>query len=147
MDKIAKVREELEKKKAKAIVVNMLDEIAWLFNIRGTDIDFNPGMFLCFLFDSRFTFPTVFFAYAVVTANSVVLFLNESQLDQSAKSYLKDHVEIKPYDAFFDYLKQLPPTLELNEDSVCSDDFAVSAFLKKSFAENSYWRQSQSSNC
>ncbi|KJA26862.1 hypothetical protein HYPSUDRAFT_36019 [Hypholoma sublateritium FD-334 SS-4] len=99
--KIAKVREELEKKKAKAIVVNMLDEIAWLFNLRGTDIDFNP----------------VFFAYAVVTTNSVFLFINESQLDQSAKSYLKDHVEIKPYNAFFDYLKQLPSTLELNENS------------------------------
>ena len=52
VDKITKVREELEKKKARAIVVNMLDEIAWLFNLRGTDIDFNPGMFfLEFLFD------------------------------------------------------------------------------------------------
>ena len=63
--------------------------------------------------------PIVFFAYAVVTTNSVVLFINESQLDQCAKAYLKDHVEIKPYDAFFDYLKQLPSTLELTEESVC----------------------------
>jgi Xaa-Pro aminopeptidase len=38
------VREELQKKNAKAIVVTMLDEIAWLFNLRGSDIDFNPGM-------------------------------------------------------------------------------------------------------
>ena len=37
------MREELEKKKAKAIVVTMLDEVAWLFNLRGSDIDFNPG--------------------------------------------------------------------------------------------------------
>ena len=43
MDKIVKVREELEKKKAKAIVVTMLDEVAWLFNLRGSDVDFNPG--------------------------------------------------------------------------------------------------------
>ena len=42
-DKIVQVREELEKKKAKAIVVTMLDEVAWLFNLRGSDIDFNPG--------------------------------------------------------------------------------------------------------
>ena len=41
-DKIVQVREELEKK-AKAIVVMMLDEVAWLFNLRGSDIDFNPG--------------------------------------------------------------------------------------------------------
>ena len=43
-DKISKLREELVKKKAKALVVNMLDEVAWLFNLRGSDIDFNPGM-------------------------------------------------------------------------------------------------------
>lgn len=42
-DKIAKVREEMKKKKAKAMVVTMLDEVAWLFNLRGSDIDFNPG--------------------------------------------------------------------------------------------------------
>lgn len=44
MDKIVQVREELEKNnKAKAVVVTMLDEVAWLFNLRGSDIDFNPG--------------------------------------------------------------------------------------------------------
>ena len=42
-DKLKRVREELKKKQAKAIVVNMLDEVAWLFNLRGSDIDFNPG--------------------------------------------------------------------------------------------------------
>lgn len=43
VDKIVQVREELEKKKAKAIVVTMLDEVAWLFNLRGSDVDYNPG--------------------------------------------------------------------------------------------------------
>jgi Xaa-Pro aminopeptidase len=42
-DKIAKVREEMKQKKAKAVVVTMLDEVAWLFNLRGSDIDYNPG--------------------------------------------------------------------------------------------------------
>lgn len=44
--KIAAVREELEKKKYQAVVVTMLDEVAWLFNLRGSDIDFNPGVLL-----------------------------------------------------------------------------------------------------
>jgi Xaa-Pro aminopeptidase len=44
-DKISRLREELTKKKVKAMVVNMLDEVAWLFNLRGADIDFNPGWF------------------------------------------------------------------------------------------------------
>lgn len=46
-DKIIKVREEMKKKKAKAVVVTMLDEVAWLFNLRGSDIDYNPGKQLC----------------------------------------------------------------------------------------------------
>ena len=37
------MREEFGKKGAKAMVVNTLDEIAWLFNLRGNDIDYNPG--------------------------------------------------------------------------------------------------------
>lgn len=41
--KLVNVREELSKKKAKAVVINALDEVAWLFNLRGSDIDFNPG--------------------------------------------------------------------------------------------------------
>ena len=41
--KLELLREELKKKGAKATVVNMLDEVAWLFNLRGSDIDFNPG--------------------------------------------------------------------------------------------------------
>jgi len=45
LDKVAKIREELEKKKQKAIVVTMLDEVAWLFNLRGSDVDFNPGLY------------------------------------------------------------------------------------------------------
>lgn len=42
-DKIARLRQQIEKKKATATVVTQLDEIAWLFNLRGSDIPFNPG--------------------------------------------------------------------------------------------------------
>jgi Xaa-Pro aminopeptidase len=37
------LREEIDRKGAAALVVTLLDEVAWLFNLRGTDIDFNPG--------------------------------------------------------------------------------------------------------
>ena len=43
-DKIKELREQLTKKKLVGTVVNMLDEVAWLFNLRGTDVDFNPGV-------------------------------------------------------------------------------------------------------
>ncbi|KAG6866506.1 hypothetical protein C0991_003050 [Blastosporella zonata] len=98
--KIRALREELSKKKHQAFVVNMLDEVAWLFNLRGSDIDYNP----------------VFFAYAVVTLDSVNLFVEKAQLSQDSLKYLGDDINIRPYDTFFDYLKQLPSVLTLDEE-------------------------------
>ena len=118
------MRDELEKKKAKAIVVTMLDEVAWLFNLRGSDIDFNPGELgmvllgkVCVLIN---LFSLVFFAYAVITKEKTLLFIRQEQLNDAAREYLGDHVEIKPYDSFFDYLKGLAGTLELGAESVRS---------------------------
>jgi Xaa-Pro aminopeptidase len=42
-DKLKDLREQLEENKASAMVVSMLDEIAWLFNLRASDITYNPG--------------------------------------------------------------------------------------------------------
>ncbi|KAF8176460.1 Creatinase/Prolidase N-terminal domain-containing protein [Pholiota molesta] len=121
-DKVAKVREELQKKNAKAIVVTMLDEIAWLFNLRGSDIDFNP----------------VFFAYAVVTTDKVILFVNDKQLDASAKNYLGTSVEIQPYDAFFAYLKSLPSSLDLKDDAKILIGDKASLAVAEALGEGTY---------
>ncbi|EAU82877.1 aminopeptidase P [Coprinopsis cinerea okayama7 len=99
-EKVKKVREEIAKEKGKAFVVTMLDEVAWLFNLRGSDIDYNP----------------VFFAYAVVTPDEVVLFINEKQLDDAARDYLGQDVKIRGYDELYDYLKELPKSLSLTGD-------------------------------
>ncbi|KAF9457926.1 putative Xaa-Pro aminopeptidase P [Collybia nuda] len=100
-DKISRLREEMEKKKHKAVVVTMLDEVAWLFNLRGSDIDYNP----------------VFFAYAVITTEHAEFFIENSQLDGAAREYLSNIVNIRPYDGIFDYLKKLPGQLNLTEES------------------------------
>ncbi|KIK04842.1 hypothetical protein K443DRAFT_675621 [Laccaria amethystina LaAM-08-1] len=100
VDKIAKLREEIKKKKAEAIVVTMLDEVAWLFNLRGSDIDYNP----------------VFFAYAVVTMDEVILFIDSAQLDDTARQNL-DHVYTKPYYYIFEHLNGISRNLELGRES------------------------------
>ena len=118
-DKIVQVREELEKKKAKAVVVTMLDEVAWLFNLRGSDIDFNPGeLGRVPSKESIKPFFLVFFAYTVVTTEKTLLFIRQEQLNDAARQYLGDQVEIRPYDSFFDYLKGLAGTLDLGAESV-----------------------------
>ncbi len=59
-EKLAALREKMTEKKAEFFIVSALDEIAWLFNFRGSDIDFNP----------------VFLSYAIVGMNSSRLYLN-----------------------------------------------------------------------
>lgn len=42
-DKISRLREKIAAKKASSTAIAMLDEVAWLFNLRGSDIPYNPG--------------------------------------------------------------------------------------------------------
>ncbi|CAK1365767.1 unnamed protein product [Cercospora beticola] len=83
-EKIEELRKELDKKKAAGFVVSMLDEVAWLFNLRGNDIPYNP----------------VFFSYAVVTPTTTTLYIDESKLPDDAKSHLSG-VHIRPYEDIF----------------------------------------------
>lgn len=83
-DKIEDLRKELDKKKAAGFVVSMLDEIAWLFNLRGNDIAYNP----------------VFFSYAIITPTTATLYVDESKLDPNAKAHLSG-VRIRPYQEIF----------------------------------------------
>ncbi|KAI1497512.1 putative Xaa-pro aminopeptidase P [Biscogniauxia marginata] len=85
--KLADLRKELEKKKALGFVVSMLDEIAWLFNLRGNDIPYNP----------------VFFSYAIITPDEATLYIDSVKLNDESQSYLSENgVTIKPYKDIFD---------------------------------------------
>ncbi|KAI0691006.1 Creatinase/aminopeptidase [Cerioporus squamosus] len=100
-EKLQRVREDLKKKDAKSMVVNLLDEVAWLYNLRGADIDYNP----------------VFFAYSLIDADKALLFVNETQVDDAVRRHLGSDVVIHPYDTFFSYLTQLGAELNANKDS------------------------------
>ena len=95
-EKLADLRKELEKKKSQGIIVSMLDEIAWLFNLRGNDINYNP----------------VFFAYALVTPNDATLFVDSSKITEEVKAHLGEFVIIKQYNAIFDELTTLKTSME-----------------------------------
>jgi Xaa-Pro aminopeptidase len=87
LNKLNKVRQEIGKKHSPGFLVSMLDEIAWLFNLRGSDIPYNP----------------VFFAYATVTPDAAKLYIDDSKLSDECRSHLTSNkVEIKPYDAIFE---------------------------------------------
>jgi Xaa-Pro aminopeptidase len=99
--KIQEVQSELKKKgkHLKGFVANMLDEVAWLFNLRGSDVPYNP----------------VFFAYAIVLLDKSILYVDESQFDSSVTSHLGKEVEIKSYELFYSDLHEIGAGLSKGE--------------------------------
>ncbi|KAI1375761.1 aminopeptidase-like protein [Hypoxylon crocopeplum] len=110
--KLANLRKELEKKKSLGFVVSMLDEIAWLFNLRGNDIPYNP----------------VFFSYAIITADEATLYVDSSKLSAACQSYLaKNGVAIKPYTTIFDDASALGKSAEtMNGETGNTKKFLIS---------------------
>jgi len=109
--KLHDLRKELEKKKAAGFVVSLLDEIAWLFNLRGSDIPYNP----------------VFFSYAIVTLDSATLYIDSSKLSPECQSYLADNkVAIKPYEALFADTKALASSAALAGESQKPTKYLIS---------------------
>lgn len=90
-EKISELRKELDKKKTAGMVVSMLDEVAWLLNLRGSDIPYNP----------------VFFSYAAITHDSATLYVDSAKLDDKIYEHLHGSVDVKPYEALFSDLTGL----------------------------------------
>ncbi|HPF52385.1 MAG TPA: aminopeptidase P family protein, partial [Draconibacterium sp.] len=83
---------ELTERGADLHAVTMLDELAWLFNLRGSDIDYNP----------------VFTGFGLIGANQSILFVDDEKLDESLRQKLQNEgVEVQPYTAFYSYLNTI----------------------------------------
>lgn len=94
--KLARMREQLAKKKANAMIISALDEIAWLLNIRGNDVEYNP----------------VVISYVVLEADKCTLFVNPDKIDSPAQNYLDfNNIDFQPYEAVFDYIRSLSGTV------------------------------------
>jgi Xaa-Pro aminopeptidase len=90
--KLQRVRQALQEKQCQALVVSALDEIGWLLNIRGKDVDYTP----CLI------------SYVVVEMDTCTLFVAPSKLDDAAKEYLhRINVNVQDYNQVFAYLQHL----------------------------------------
>lgn len=89
--KLKRIREAMGKKKATILPVTKLDQIAWLYNLRGRDVECNP----------------VFISYAIVTQNDAYLFTNTSRLDDAVRQSLADQVQILEYEQYIPTLRSL----------------------------------------
>lgn len=94
-DKLEDLRKYIVEKGAYGVVVSALDEVAWLFNLRGSDVECNP----------------VFYSYAIISKADAVLYVDPAKVPDAVKEHLGSHVTLKPYDAIFDDLRKLSDTL------------------------------------
>ncbi|GLJ13946.1 hypothetical protein SUGI_0222910 [Cryptomeria japonica] len=82
-EKIYDLRAKLDQEKAGAIVITALDEVAWLYNIRGSDIAYNP----------------VVQAFAIVTKASAFVYVDKKKVTPEVEKYLaKNGIEIRNYE-------------------------------------------------
>ena len=92
-DKLTLLREELRKAHAQVFVMSALDDIAWLFNIRGNDVAFNP----------------VVIAYALVDEEKAMLFVDPAKCTDASFSYLNDNgVIVANYQDIYTQLREIP---------------------------------------
>ncbi|KAH9663277.1 Aminopeptidase P1 [Citrus sinensis] len=84
VEKLKDLREKLTNEKARGIIITTLDEVAWLYNIRGTDVPYCP----------------VVHAFAIVTTNAAFLYVDKRKVSSEVISFLKESgVEVRDYDA------------------------------------------------
>ena len=100
--KISRIRKILESRvksqesRGYALIVSALDEIAWLLNIRGNDVEYNP----------------VVISYVVLEADKCTLFVNPEKVDSAAQNYLDfNNIDVQPYEAVFEYIRGLKGTI------------------------------------
>jgi Xaa-Pro aminopeptidase len=92
-DKIIDINKELHKAGADCTILSALDEIAWTFNIRGTDVTYNP----------------VVISYAFISEKESVLFVNPKKLPVEIAEHLKKNgVLLADYGMLTTYLSRLP---------------------------------------
>ncbi|MFH1530694.1 MAG: aminopeptidase P family protein [Pseudomonadota bacterium] len=90
-EKLVTLAAALMESEADVYLMAALDEIAWFFNLRGADVDFNP----------------VFIAYALITREGATLFTDPSRLDPAARAGLPACVTVAPYEGILDAIVAL----------------------------------------
>ncbi|MCJ2543363.1 aminopeptidase P family protein [Thermostichus vulcanus] len=88
-EKLSQVRQHMQQKRVGLLPLTKLDQVAWLFNLRGSDIPYNP----------------VFRAYGLVSAQKTALFTDVERLTPEAQLSLQEAgVEVLPYDSYAEHL-------------------------------------------
>lgn len=114
--KIDELREKMREKDVDHFLISKLEEIAWLFNIRGNDIEYTP----------------VALAFAIVSFEHAAIFLDRNKLSKTVRERFKDEkIEIFDYDAVVAQLNKLS-----ENDRIGYDPKSTSCLLYNAIASS-----------
>lgn len=101
VEKLAALRETLKERGADWHFIATLDDIAWLFNLRGADVSFNP----------------VFVSFALINQQQATLFVALSKVDEALRAQLEvDGVSLRDYSEVTAALRAVPEGVALQID-------------------------------
>ncbi len=90
--KLRKIREVMAEKGVSMHVVTCLDDIAWILNLRGSDVRHCP----------------LLFSYLILTRKGCLLYIQEASVDEEVRAYLAENgVTIQPYDSIYAFADAL----------------------------------------
>lgn len=93
--KLAAIRKSLAKQRATFHLVSSLDDMAWIFNLRGQDVGYNP----------------VVLSFALISEDAVKIYIDKNKLSSEDQQKLQNQgVEMLPYDGLASALQALPPS-------------------------------------
>lgn len=101
-DKLAGVRQILKEKNCDALVMSSLCDIAWLYNLRGGDVENTP----------------VFLSYCIITNDKDMLFANPEATSDIADAIESEGVTLCPYNEFYQKLSMLSGKVMVDKTAV-----------------------------
>ncbi|WP_298050050.1 aminopeptidase P family protein [uncultured Paenalcaligenes sp.] len=104
-DNLQAVRSQMQQLGAQTHLISSLDDLAWLFNLRGSDVAYNP----------------VFLAHALISQDKATLFIDQRKITAQVAHYLyQQNIEVQPYSSLAEALAELSDstTLLVNPSAV-----------------------------
>ena len=118
-EKVKEIREILKEKGADYNIISSLDDIAWIYNFRGDDVQHNP----------------VALSFTIISEKNSILYIDKNKLDDKTQKYFKDNkVEIKEYFEFFEDIKKLKGNILVDFNKI---SYAIYEAISKNTLINS----------
>lgn len=116
-EKLQNCRQKMKDDEIDIQLICSLDDVAWMSNLRGRDIDHTP----------------VFYAFLIITQQEATLYVDDDKCSQQLQEQLiKDGYTLRPYDAIYQDLAHWPKGATLHYDPASTNQKCVESWAPSS---------------